>query len=84
MKRTKNDWIALVSLLLAFWFLLAGTVWVKGAAIIIAYPFGIVSFILWRFFLHGEHKTNRSIPFILICGLLLSLMVLLFTRFFQA
>jgi hypothetical protein len=84
MGRTKNDWIALISLLLAFWFLLAGTVWVRGAAIIFAYPFGFISFVLWRFFLYGEHKKNRSIPFILICGLVLSVMVLLFTRVFQS
>jgi hypothetical protein len=79
MRRTKNDWIALVSLLLAFWFLLAGTVWVWGAALIIAYPFGLISFFLWRFFLAGERKQSKLIPTILACGLLLSFMVLFFT-----
>lgn len=79
MKRTKNDWIALISLLLAFWFLLAGTVWVMGVALIIAYPFGLISFILWRFFLEGERKQSKLIPTILGFGLILSLLVLFFT-----
>jgi ABC-type phosphate transport system permease subunit len=79
MARTKNDWIALVSLLLAFWFLLAGTIWVWGAALIIAYPFGFISLILWRFFLEGERKQSKLIPTILAAGCFLSLMVLFFT-----
>jgi len=79
MARTKNDWIALVSLLLAFWFLLAGTIWVWGAALIIAYPFGFISLILWRFFLEGERKQSKLIPTILAAGFFLSLMVLFFT-----
>jgi len=79
MGRTKNDWIALVSLLLAFWFLLAGTVWVWGAALIVAYPFGLINLVLWRFFLKGEQKQSKLIPTILGFGLVLSLMVLFFT-----
>jgi hypothetical protein len=78
-RRTKNDWIALVSLLLAFWFLLSGTVWVWGAALIIAYPFGLISFILWCFFLEGERKKSKLIPSILAFGFILSLLVLIFT-----
>ena len=83
MHRTKNDWIALVSFLLAIWFSLAGIVWVYGAAIMIAYPFGIISFILWQFFIDGEQKQSKVIPTILICGLILSLLVLLFTWLFD-
>jgi ABC-type phosphate transport system permease subunit len=81
MKRTKNDWIALISFLFSLWFLLAGTVWVRGAALIFAYPFGLVSFILWRFFLKGERKESKLIPTILGFGLILSLLVLLFSWF---
>lgn len=83
MHRTKNDWIALFSFLLAIWFSLAGIVWVYGAAFVIAYPFGIISFILWRFFLEGEQKQSKVIPTILICGFILSLLVLLFTWLFD-
>lgn len=79
MKRTKDDWIALISFLFALWFSLAGIVWVYGAALIIAYPFGLISFILWRFFLGEKRKQSKIIPTILACGLLLSLMVLFFT-----
>jgi ABC-type phosphate transport system permease subunit len=79
MGRTKNDWIALVSLLLAFWFLLAGTVWVRGAALLFAYPFGLISFVLWRFFLEGERKQSRLIPTILAFGFVLSILVLFFS-----
>jgi ABC-type phosphate transport system permease subunit len=81
MKRTKNDWIALISFLFSLWFLLAGTVWVRGAALVFAYPFGFVSFVLWRFFLTGERKESKLIPTILGFGLVLSLVVLLFSWF---
>jgi ABC-type phosphate transport system permease subunit len=81
MKRTKNDWIALISFLFSLWFLLAGTVWVRGAALIFAYPCGLISFILWRFFLKGERKESKLIPTILGFGLVLSLLVLLFSWF---
>ncbi len=83
MHRTKNDWIALISLLLAVWFSLAGSVWVYGAALVIAYPFGIISFVLWRFFLEGEHKESKLIPTILSLGFILSILVLLATWFFD-
>jgi hypothetical protein len=83
MHRTKNDWIALISFLLAVWFSLAGSVWVYGAALVIAYPFGIISFVLWRFFLQGEHKESKLIPTILSLGFILSILVLLATWFFD-
>jgi ABC-type phosphate transport system permease subunit len=81
MKRTKNDWIALISFLFSLWFLLAGTVWVRGAALIFAYPFGLISFILWRFFLKGDRKESKLIPTILGFCFVLSLLVLLFSWF---
>ena len=83
MHRTKNDWIALISFLLAVWFSLVGSVWVYGAALVIAYPFGIISFVLWRFFLEGEHKESKLIPTILSLGFILSILVLLATWFFD-
>ena len=79
MHRTKNDWIALISFLVAVWFSLAGIVWVYGAALFIAYPFGIISFTLWRFFLEGERKESKLIPTILTLGFILSLLVLFVT-----
>jgi dolichol kinase len=83
MHRTKNDWIALISFLLAIWFSLAGIVWVYGAALVIAYPFGIISFVLWRFFLEGERKESKLIPTILSLGFTLSILVLFVTSFFD-
>jgi len=62
---------------------LAGSVWVYGAALVIAYPFGIISFVLWRFFLEGEHKESKLIPTILSLGFILSILVLLATWFFD-
>jgi hypothetical protein len=83
MHRTKNDWIALISFLLAVWFSLAGIVWVYGAALFIAYPFGIISFVLWRFFLEGERKESKLIPTILTLGFILSILVLFVTWMFD-
>jgi len=41
----------------------------------------LASFILWRFFLKGERKESKLIPTILGFGLVLSLLVLLFSWF---
>jgi hypothetical protein len=79
MHRTKNDWIALISFLLALWFSLTGIIWVYGAALFIAYPLGILSFVLWRFFLKGERRESKLIPTILSLGFILSLLVLVVT-----
>jgi preprotein translocase subunit Sec61beta len=62
---------------------LAGIVWVYGAALVIAYPFGIISFVLWRFFLEGERKESKLIPTILSLGFTLSILVLFVTWFFD-
>jgi hypothetical protein len=83
MHRTKNDWIALISFLLALWFSLTGIVWVYGAALFIAYPFGFTSFVLWKFFLEGEHRESKLIPTILSLGFILSILVLLVTWIFD-
>lgn len=76
MSRTNNDWLTLISFIFALWFAFSGMVWSYGAALFISYPFGIVSFILWRYFLVGEQKESKLIPLVLICGLILSILVL--------
>lgn len=76
MKITRNDILFVISLLLAVWFAGTGMVWIYSAAIFISYPFGLLSFILWRIIKNENKKRTKYIPIILMVGLVLSLTVL--------
>jgi hypothetical protein len=75
-KITKSDVFFYASLVLALWFALAGMVWAYYAALFIAYPFGIISFILWRIIRKEGRKRIRILPIVLGTGLTLSLVAL--------
>ncbi len=78
MQITKNDFLFYTALITAIWFAFTGIVWVYWGALFIAYPFGIISLIIWRKFLLNENKKRtKLIPAILLLGLVLSLSVLL-------
>jgi hypothetical protein len=78
MRLTKNDILFFTSLIAAIWFALTGIVWTYCGALFIAYPFGLLSFILWRVLVKREHKKrNKIIPVTLLIGLALSLIVLI-------
>lgn len=83
MNISKNDILFGLAILTAVWFALMGMVWVYGAALVIAYPVGLISFFLWR----SIRKENRSrtswIPGILLTGLVLSLSVLVYLLIFE-
>lgn len=67
-------WIGLIT---AIWFAWTGMIWTYWAALIIAYPIGIVSFILWRMIKDENRRRTKFIPIILSIGLMLSLGVLI-------
>lgn len=85
MKLSKNDLIFISALLLAIWFALMGMVWVYGAAIVIAYPAGIISWLLYNKGLKSDKKVQRYkiIKIILITGLVLSLATLTYLLLFE-
>jgi NADH:ubiquinone oxidoreductase subunit 6 (subunit J) len=77
MSITKNDTLFYMALLCAIWFALAASVWVYWAALFIAYPFGIIAFLLWRYIKNENRKRNKAIPIILLIGLMISIVVLI-------
>lgn len=69
-------WIALF---FAIWFLITGSVWVYWGALVIAYPFGITSAILWYLNRNkpGEAKRYKITGWVLLVGFVISLAVLI-------
>jgi len=76
MKINYNDILFYLSLLFSIWFAFAGIVWTYGAAIFIAYPFGLISLLIWLTLKNDNKKRTKWIPRILITGLVLSLSIL--------
>ncbi len=77
MKLTKSNVLFSIAILLALCFTAGGIFWVYWFALIIAYPLGIASLLIWFYIRKDGRKRNRAIPAILIAGLLLSLSMLL-------
>jgi len=78
MRIARNDVLFYLSLILAIWFAFAGMVWVYYSALFIAYPFGLLSFLLWRIIRKENRKRTKIIPIVLTTGLVLSMAVLAF------
>ena len=76
MKIKINDILFFVSLLMAIWFAITGIIWSYMAALVIAYPIGIISFIIWLLIKHENKKRTRLIPITLTVGLTVSLFFL--------
>lgn len=74
---TKNDIKFTVALICAICFAFLGMIWVYWIALIIGYPFGLVSFFIWRTLQKAPRKRNKAIPLILVLGLVISLATLL-------
>jgi len=78
MKITKNDILFYLSLIFAIWFAWTGMVWTYYVALFVAYPFGLISFILWRMIKNENKRRTKFIPIILSIGLVLSLTILIY------
>ena len=78
MKKNKTDILFYMALFFASWFALAGMVWAYWGALFIAYPFGVISFIIWKVILQKESsRRNKIIPIVLSVGLVFSFVVLI-------
>ncbi len=85
MKARQTNFIFFLSFTLALWFAIFGSYWTYGAALVIAYPAGISSLLLWQIGKRRDPKVKRykSIPIILAVGLTLSLSVLVYLLIFD-
>ena len=77
MRVTRKDVLFYLGLLCAVWFALTGMAWTYNAALLIAYPIGLLSFALWWAIRREARKRTKAIPIILGIGLTLSLSVLI-------
>jgi len=78
MKIYKNDILFFIAFFCALWFVCWGILWTYLAALFIAYPFGLISFLLWRSIRNENKKRTKIIPILLIIGLVLSFSVLIY------
>lgn len=77
MNISRNDILFVLALICAVWFFLTGVSWTYSAALVIAYPAGITSFILWMVIRNENKKRTKFIPIILTIGFILSMTVLI-------
>jgi len=78
MKINKNDILFYSAILFAIWFAWTGGIWTYSAALFIAYPFGVISLLIWLSIRKENRKRTKWIPRVLIAGLILSLSVLVY------
>lgn len=79
----KNDFLFWLGILTAIWFAWTGMVWTYWAALIIAYPVGVISFFIWTR-ARSENKTRtKYIPVLLGIGLILSISALIYLLIFD-
>jgi len=83
MKVTKNDILYWTGLLTAIWFAWTGMIWTYNAALVIAYPMGLISFLNWLKVKKDNKRRNIFIPIILAIGLVLSISVLAYFILFD-
>lgn len=83
MKITRNDLLFTISLLAAIWFMLTGIIWIYYAALVIAYPVGILSLIIWNVIKSENKKRTKLIPILLSIGLFLSLGMLTYLLIYE-
>jgi hypothetical protein len=78
MNSTKSNLLFWIGIITATWFALTGIAWAYYACLVIAYPFGLTSFLIWRSIKRDGKSRNKFIPIILIIGLVFSISVLLY------
>lgn len=77
MNITRGDIVFVLALILALWFAVVGVVWAYLAALIFAYPAGLLSLGLWALGRRIDPKKDRYryVIYVLGVGLVLSLVV---------
>jgi hypothetical protein len=75
----------IISLVCAIWFLLTGSVWVYFANLVISYPVGLLSFVLWNKCRKAPfyHTLQKAVMYLLLAGSVISLISLLILVMFN-
>jgi hypothetical protein len=80
---TKNDILFWIGIVTGIWFAWTGTVWTYWAALIIAYPAGLASLLIWTKTKSEKKRRTKYIPIILAVGLIVSLSSLTYLLIFD-
>ncbi|MBX7226342.1 MAG: hypothetical protein K1X55_09950 [Chitinophagales bacterium] len=83
MTEKNNNILFWTGIITAIWFAWTGMVWTYCACLLVAYPFGLTSFFIWRRIKTDNNPRNKFIPRILIVGLTLSISVLIYLLIFD-
>lgn len=83
MHGNKNNVLFWIGIIAAIWFAWAGMVWTYFACLVVAYPIGLMSLLIWLKIKADNKPRNKFIPRILIVGLALSLSVLVYLLIFE-
>jgi nicotinamide riboside transporter PnuC len=83
MEIKKNDILFWIGIITSLWFAWTGMVWTYYACLVVAYPVGLVSFLIWQKIKTDNKPRNRFIPRILSVGLILSISVLIYLLIFD-
>ncbi len=78
-----NTLLYVLAVIMACWFAVIGAFWAYWIALFLAYPFGIISLLIWLTIKKDDKKRNVAIPAILGAGLFLSLATLLYLVLFR-
>lgn len=81
-KERKARILYIISLVCGIWFLAFGWIWTYLANLILAYPFGLIGFLLWLYAkkLNSEDRYNRICIRLLLTALFLSIFSLFLYR----
>jgi len=79
----KEDLLFWLGILTAIWFAWTGMVWTYWAVLIIAYPIGAVSFLIWTKIKSENKPRTKYILIILGIGLILSISTLIYLLIFD-
>jgi predicted PurR-regulated permease PerM len=77
MSTTKNSVLYYIALVFAIWFAITGIFWPFLLALIIAYPFGLFSLLIWFYLKKVGDPRNKLVIKTLIIGLIISILAFL-------
>jgi hypothetical protein len=83
MKTDRTNILFWTGILTAIWFTWTGMAWTYCTCLLIAYPFGLTSLLIWRKIKIDGKARNKFIPMILLIGLTLSISVLIYLLIFD-
>jgi RsiW-degrading membrane proteinase PrsW (M82 family) len=74
MSNTKNNILFYTAMVFAVWFSITGFFWIFLIPLVIAYPFALLSLLIWFYLKKDGNPRNKLIVKTLIVGLIISIL----------